>query len=39
MRLTPALGFPLVVLFMLIAEFLFWGPFLEYRRPLLASEP
>lgn len=39
MRLTPAIGFPLVVLFMLVAEFLFWGPTLEYRRPLLASEP
>jgi len=39
MRLSPAIGFPLVVLFMLVAEFLLWGPFLEYRRPLLASEP
>ncbi len=39
MRLTPAIGFPLVVLFMLLAEFLSWGPELEYRRPLLASEP
>jgi rhomboid family GlyGly-CTERM serine protease len=39
MRLTPAIGFPLLVLFMLVAEFLFWGPVLEYRRPLLASEP
>lgn len=39
MRLTPAFGFPLVVLFMLLAEFLNWGPALEYRRPLLAAEP
>jgi rhomboid family GlyGly-CTERM serine protease len=39
MRLTTAIGFPLVVLFMLVAEFLIWGPALEYRRPLLAEEP
>jgi rhomboid family GlyGly-CTERM serine protease len=39
MRLNPAFGFPLVVLLMLLAEFLNWGPALEYRRPLLAAEP
>ncbi len=39
MRLKPAIGFPLVVLFTLVAQFLFWGPALEYRRPLLATEP
>lgn len=39
MRLPPSIGFPIVVLFVLVAEFLFWGPTLEYRRSLLASEP
>lgn len=39
MRLTPAFGFPLVVLFILLAEILNFGPVLEYRRPLLAAEP
>lgn len=39
MRLKTSFGFPLVVLLMLVAEFLSWGPALEYRRPLLASEP
>ena len=39
MRLTPAIGLPLVVLFLLVAELLSWGPALEYRRPLLAAEP
>ena len=39
MRLTAAVGFPLVVLFLLVAELLGWGPALEYRRPLLAAEP
>jgi rhomboid family GlyGly-CTERM serine protease len=39
MRLKTSIGFPLVVLFIVIAELLQWGPTLEYRRPLLASEP
>ncbi|MEX1993605.1 MAG: rhombosortase [Steroidobacteraceae bacterium] len=39
MRLTSAIGLPLVVLVVLVAEFLLLGDALEYRRPLLASEP
>lgn len=39
MRLPPAVGLPLIVLFLLVAELLGWGPALEYRRPLLAAEP
>jgi hypothetical protein len=39
MRLKTSIGFPLVVLLTIVAEFLSWGPALEYRRPLLASEP
>lgn len=39
MRLTSAIGLPLVVLIVLAAELLSLGPTLEYRRPLLLSEP
>ena len=39
MRLKTSIGFPLVVLFTILAQLLSWGPALEYRRPLLASEP
>lgn len=39
MRLKTSIGFPLVVLLTIVAEFLAWGPALEYRRPLLASDP
>ena len=39
MRLKTSIGFPLVVLLAIVAEFLSWGPSLEYRRPLLAPEP
>lgn len=39
MRIKTSIGFPLVVLLTIVAEFLFWGPTLEYRRPLLMLEP
>lgn len=39
MRLKTSIGFPLVVLLTIVAEFLSWGPVLEYRRPMLATEP
>lgn len=39
MRLKTSIGFPFVVLLTIVADFLAWGPALEYRRPLLASEP
>jgi len=39
MRLTSAIGLPLVVLIVLAAELLSLGPALEYRRPLLLTEP
>jgi rhomboid family GlyGly-CTERM serine protease len=39
MSLKTSIGFPLVVLLTIVAEFLSWGPALEYRRTLLASEP
>lgn len=39
MRLTSAIGLPLVLLAVLAAELLSLGGLLEYRRPLLASEP
>lgn len=39
MRLTSAIGLPIVVLIVLAAEVLLLGPALEYRRPLLLSEP
>ncbi len=39
MRLTTALGLPVVVLFVLAAELFGWGEALEYRRTLLLSEP
>lgn len=39
MRLTSAIGLPLVILVVLAMEILGLGPALEYRRPLLLSEP
>jgi rhomboid family GlyGly-CTERM serine protease len=39
MRLTAAVGLPLLVLAILAAELLAWGPALEYRRSLLLAEP
>ena len=39
MRLTSAIGPPILVLFILAAELLLLGDALEYRRPLLGSEP
>ncbi|MGH8250932.1 MAG: rhombosortase [Steroidobacteraceae bacterium] len=39
MRLTMALGLPLIVLVVLAAEFLNLGPAFEYRRSLLLTEP
>ena len=39
MRLTSAIGLPLVVLIILTVEILGLGPALEYRRHLLLSEP
>lgn len=39
MRLTSAIGLPIVVLIVLAAELLGLGPELEYRRPLLSGEP
>ena len=39
MRLTSAIGPPILVFFVLAAELLLLGDALEYRRPLLASEP
>ncbi len=38
MRLTSAIGLPLIVLSVLAAEVLFLGPVLEYRRTLLVAE-
>ncbi|MGH8196756.1 MAG: rhombosortase [Steroidobacteraceae bacterium] len=39
MRPNFAVAITLLVLIMLAAELLSWGPLLEYRRPLLTSEP
>lgn len=39
MRLSTALGLPVVVLFALAAELFGWGEALEYRRLLLFTEP
>lgn len=39
MRLTPAIGLPIVVLIVLATEVLLLAPVLEYQRPLLLSEP
>lgn len=39
MRLTSKLGLPVIVLLVLAAELLFLAPALEYRRPLLFTEP
>jgi rhomboid family GlyGly-CTERM serine protease len=39
MRLTSAIGPPILLLFVLAAELLLLGDALEYRRPLLGSEP
>jgi len=39
MRLTSAIGPPILVFFVLAAELLLLGDALEYRRPLLGSEP
>jgi rhomboid family GlyGly-CTERM serine protease len=39
MRFKTSIGFPFVVLLTIVAEILSWGPALEYRRPLLTSEP
>ncbi len=39
MRLTSTIGLPILVLLVLAAELLFLGDLLEYRRPLLTSEP
>jgi rhomboid family GlyGly-CTERM serine protease len=39
MRLTPSIGLPIIVLAVLVAEILFLGPLLEYRRPLLPGQP
>ena len=39
MRLTPSIGLPMIVLFVLAVEIFGLGPALEYRRALLASEP
>jgi len=39
MRLTPAVGLPIVMLIVLLLELLGLGPALEYRRPLLLPEP
>lgn len=39
MRLTPAIGLPIIVLAVLVAEILLLGPALEYRRHLLLAQP
>ncbi len=39
MRVTSSLGLSLLVILVLAAELLFLGDALEYRRPLLVSEP
>jgi len=39
MRLTSAIGLPIVVLVVLAAEVMGLSPLLEYRRPLLLTEP